>query len=105
MSNSKSLAAWRVNVSPKVSKQIKKIPVKVLDSLVLLIKDIEAKGPIQKDWPYFRSLEKLPLLESYHCEIKDGRPVFVACWQVTNKRKQLVEILYFGTSKNAPFKA
>jgi hypothetical protein len=40
---------------------------------------------------------------SYHCHIKSGRPTYVVCWRVENKKVKIVEIFYVGTHENTPY--
>jgi hypothetical protein len=105
MNDLKKFIGWNVGFSTKASKQTRKMPRKVLDNLTLLIKDIEETGPIQKEWPHFSALEKGKQIPSdaYHCHIKSGRPTFVVCWQIRDKKNQIIEIFYVGTHENSPY--
>ncbi len=96
---------WKVFYTTAAHKQLKKLSERVLDSLTLLIRDIEDRGPIQKDWPHFSALGKTRNVpsNSYHCHIKSGRPTYVVCWQVTDKTIRIVEIFYVGTHENTPY--
>jgi hypothetical protein len=40
---------------------------------------------------------------TYHCHVSAGRPTYVACWTVVEKRIKIVEIFYVGTHENAPY--
>ena len=90
MADSKKDTLWHVSLSTKADKQAKRMKKDVLDRLTKLLKSIEIKGPIQKEWPHFSSLEKSKLVpkDSYHCHIKRGRPTYVACWQEVDKKKR-----------------
>ncbi len=96
---------WEVRISQPALKQKKKLPVKVLEILVRLLGDLERKGPIQKSWTHFSSLDKDKRIppNAYHCHIKNGRPTYVVCWQVISKKIQIMEIFYVGTHENAPY--
>lgn len=105
MTDSKKNPLWYVSLSTKADKRVKKLPKKVIDSLIKLIKNIELSGPIQKSWPHFSALEKSKLVpeDSYHCHIKRGRPTYVACWQEVNKKTKIIEVFYVGTHEGAPY--
>ncbi len=70
-----------------------------------LAKEIELLGPIRKDWSNFSSLKKASGLpdNSYHCHLKKGKPTYVACWYVEDKKVKIVEIYYVGTHEKAPY--
>lgn len=105
MADSKKDALWDVSLSPKADKQAKKLSKDVLDRLTKLLKSIEIKGPIQKEWPHFSSLQKSRLVPegSYHCHIKRGRPTYVACWQEVDKKRKIIEVFYVGTHEGSPY--
>ena len=96
---------WRVGFTSKAARQKKKLPEPVAETLARLIGDMEHRGPIQKDWSHFSALKKEKEIPShaYHCHIKNGRPTYVACWQVLDKTIQIIEIFYVGTHENAPY--
>lgn len=96
---------WDVKFSTSAEKQKKQLPRKVSEVLARLVKDLEIGGYVQKSWPHFSSLGKgkrIPT-NSYHCHIKRGRPTYVACWQMIDKKIQIMEIFYVGTHENAPY--
>lgn len=90
---------WSVVISSKVTKQLRKLPHKIQDIASLLIKEIELKGPYRNNWSHFGDLGK----DTFHCHIKRGRPAYVACWVIENKKIKIVEIYYVGTHENAPY--
>ena len=65
-----------------------------------LIISMEKFGPIQKEWPHFSALDKK---FKYHCWLKSGRPVYVAVWQVVDKKIRVIDIKYIGTHEGAPY--
>ena len=70
----------------------------------LLMREIEQLGPIRKNWPNFSPLTGKGLPKNaYHCHIKKGKPTYVACWYVEDKKVKIVEIFYVGTHENAPY--
>lgn len=101
----RNVRSWDVRISQSALKQRKKLPEKVAIVFLRLIGDLETKGPVQKTWANFSSLGKGKRVppNSYHCHIKSGRPTYVVCWQVVNKKIQIMEIFYVGTHENAPY--
>ena len=90
---------WRVNLSKRAVKQVKKLPENVKSSLVALIREIEEGGPIRGNWPNYSKLG----INRHHCHLKNGKSTYVAIWQVIDKQIYIVEITYVGTHKKAPY--
>lgn len=90
---------WTVGLSRHVRKQIDRLPAKVSDILIALIRDIEEHGPIRGNWPNYSRLES----SRYHCHMKKGKPTYVAIWEVRNIEVRLVEVIYAGTHEKAPY--
>jgi len=90
---------WTVTVSNQATKQISRLPPKVKDSLITLIRDIENQGPARGNWPNYGRLSD----SRYHCHIKKGNPTYVAVWEVKDKKIRLVEVTYAGTHEKAPY--
>ena len=91
---------WEVKLSSKAEKQAKKLPnddLKIL--LTTLIADIELNGPVRKNWGNYSKLSKY----SHHCHIKSGKPTYVVCWLVEDKKIKLAEVYYVGTHEKAPY--
>jgi hypothetical protein len=91
--------AWTVEVSRRVQRQIAELPLRVQQSLVALIRDIEAQGPVRGNWPNYSRLGAT----RHHCHIKKGRPTYVAVWDVREHRTRFVEMTYVGTHAHAPY--
>lgn len=66
---------------------------------MLLIKEMELLGPTIGNWPNFSKLSKV----EFHCHLKKGKPTYVACWEVVNKKIKLIEVCYVGTHEKAPY--
>ncbi len=90
---------WTVELTSKASKQREKLPDKIRALLDLLSKQIELSGPIRKNWKNFCE----HATNDYHCHLKKGKPTYVACWRVVNKKIQIIEVYYAGTHENAPY--
>ena len=99
------LSKWKVEYTRSASKDKKKLPVGIQMQLELLAREIEISGPIRKSWSNFSALKKGKGIpdNAYHCHIKKGKPTYVACWVVEDKKVKLVEIYYVGTHEKAPY--
>ncbi len=77
----------------------------IYKAALALAKEIEVDGPIRKNKSNFGPLHKESNIpdKSYHCHIKKGKPTYVACWNIENKKIKLVEIYYVGTHEKAPY--
>lgn len=99
---------WTVDLSPAAKKQVKllfKEHPEVYAQFAALAKEIEILGPFRKNWPHFSGLGKQKGIpnDSYHCHIKSGKPTYVACWYIENKKIKIAEIYYVGTHEKAPY--
>jgi mRNA-degrading endonuclease RelE of RelBE toxin-antitoxin system len=90
---------WTVELHRRVARQLRRLPKGVQESLRLLVREIEAQGPVRGNWPNYGKLGGT----RHHCHLKRGRPTYVAVWDVTNARIRVVEVLYVGTHENAPY--
>ena len=91
--------SWQVEYTAKARKQLKKLPSPVVDIALALVIDIEDDGPMRAEWPHFSKLSSL----EYHCHLKRGRPTYVMCWRVIDKKMKQVEVYYVGTHEKAPY--
>jgi mRNA-degrading endonuclease RelE of RelBE toxin-antitoxin system len=91
---------WSVDISNHVKKKIKKLPDTIIDALFLLISSLEY-GPIQAHLKNYGMLSRQG--EEYHCTLKMGRPRYVACWRVVDKKLKHIEVYYVGTHEDAPY--
>lgn len=90
---------WKVMYSRKARKQLRKLPELIQDTVLALVMDMEDTGPIRGDWPNFSKLS----LRQFHCHLKKGKPTYVACWKLVNKKIKLIEVYYVGTHEKAPY--
>ena len=91
--------AWAVTIRNRVGRQLSRLPGRVQQSLVALIRDIEAQGPVRGNWPNYSKLSD----RRHHCHLKKGRPTYVAVWEVADLSIRLVEVIYVGTHEKAPY--
>jgi len=90
---------WTVSITPKVSKAIPKLPLRVRILLSALLDEIQNDGPFRGNWANYGKLSS----SLHHCHIKKGKPTYVAVWEVTDKKIRLVEVNYAGTHEKAPY--
>ena len=86
---------YKVVWKNKIRKQISKCPVKVQRKFFQLVRDIERKGAIQKEWSNFSALGK----DFYHCHL-DYSWAAVWYWE---KNTIVVEVTYVGSRENTPY--
>ena len=95
---------WVVVYANKAVRQRSRLPKKIQEMLDLLVMEIEKCGPLRSNWPHFGPLKGKGLPEhTYHCHIKSGRPTYVSCWFIIDKKLKQVEVFYVGTHENAPY--
>ena len=92
---------WMITTTSKARKQIGLMPEGVRANYAALAKELELLGPYRANWKHFGKLVGSKSL--FHCHITSGRPTYVACWEVLDKRIHLVEVYYVGTHENAPY--
>ncbi len=90
---------WVVTATKKAKKQIPRLPESIMKKIAALIRDIENDGPVRGNWPNYSFMGQ----NRHHCHIKKGRPTYVAVWEVTDKKINLVEVKYVGTHEKAPY--
>lgn len=90
---------WTVHIPKKAGKQILSLPKSIQEAFYALMLDMQAKGPVQGQWPNYSKLGK----DRHHCHIRKGKPCYVAVWEVTDKTIKLIEVEYVGTHERAPY--
>lgn len=90
---------WQVRFTSRAEKQLKKLPIKVKEIVALLVVDIELSGPIRGNWANYSKLQK----NEHHCHLKKGKPTYVICWKVEDKKVKIAEVYYVGTHEKAPY--
>ena len=86
---------YKVTISNRVKKRVKKMPIYEQDAFTLLVEEIKKKGPIRTNWSNFSDLGK----NKYHCHLSYH---WVACWY-WEKGTYVVEITYAGSREDAPY--
>ena len=90
---------WQVGFNKQASKQRRELPESVAHRLDVLVQEIAVAGPIRGNWKNYSKLSH----SRHHCHIKSGRPTYVVCWEVKDKKIQIVEVYYVGTHEKAPY--
>lgn len=85
-----------MNYSKKSAKQVKQLPERIFDALMTLEAEIQLPDPVRGNWPNYSRLGK----ERHHCHLSRK---YVVCWEVIDKKVQLVEVYYVGGRENAPY--
>lgn len=94
-----NFVSWKVTLTKKSIKQLRDLPENVRLKLQALIKEIEVAGPVRGNWPNYSKLGG----PRHHCHIKDGRPSYVACWEVIDSEVRFIEVYYVGSREKAPY--
>lgn len=96
-----SIFKWDVKFSRGACKSIKTLPEKILEALYTLIREMKISGPYRNNWRNYGKFKACNNI--FHCHINSGRPRYVVCWEVMNKREKLIEVYYVGTHEKAPY--
>jgi mRNA-degrading endonuclease RelE of RelBE toxin-antitoxin system len=95
---------WTVQFSGKAHKQVKKLSTSIIAVLRLLIEDLSHNGPYPGEgWLNYSKLNGEKNIDKRHCHLKKGKPTYVCCWQVIDKKIRIIEVYYVGTHENAPY--
>jgi len=86
---------YKVLMSKKVEKQIKKLRNIEKKKLVQLLEDLRDYGPERIEWQNYSQLRK----NDYHCHLSYH---WVACWKMLYDVVTL-EVYYVGSRENAPY--
>ena len=95
---------WKVNLSKKTQKQLRKLSYDVVSVFRLLVDDPSQSGPTQgKQWPNYGKLRMGKGQDKRHCHLIRGKPTYVCCWEVIDKEIKILEVYYVGTHEKAPY--
>jgi mRNA-degrading endonuclease RelE of RelBE toxin-antitoxin system len=95
------VVSWTVGFTGKARKQYGKLSEDLQHVIDALVGDLTVRGPAQPSWKHYGRLRQKG--EKHHCHLKSGRPTYVACWEVIDKRIRILEIYYVGTHEGAPY--
>jgi mRNA-degrading endonuclease RelE of RelBE toxin-antitoxin system len=94
---------WQVAFSPKAMKQMLALDAGIQELIYALAREIEQLGPIRGNRKNYGRLRQGKKEEKHHCHVKTGKPTYVVCWEVTDKKARIVEVYYAGTHEKAPY--
>lgn len=95
---------WKVNISRKAQKQLSKLSLDVVSVVRLLIDDLQRRGPVPgKCWSNYSKLKTGKNEDRRHCHLLRGKPTYVCCWEVKDKKVKILEVYYVGTHEKAPY--
>ncbi|NCP04673.1 MAG: cytotoxic translational repressor of toxin-antitoxin stability system [Deltaproteobacteria bacterium] len=89
---------WEIKLLNTAKKGFKNLPASTLESLQLLLFELEILGPVRGNWANYGKLSN----NVHHCHLHKGRPTYVAVWKVFKQRK-VIEVLYVGTHEKAHY--
>jgi len=90
---------WQVVFTKKSTKQSQKLNLRLQELVFALVKELRLLGPIRGNWLNFSKLSS----GGFHCHIKKGKPTYVVCWRVEDKKNKIIRIYYVGTHEKAPY--
>lgn len=95
---------WKVQFSNRASKQVRQLNTSITAILRLLVEDLSHNGPFPGGgWLNYGKLGDKKNRDRRHCHLKKGKPTYVCCWEVFDKKIRIVEVYYVGTHENAPY--
>jgi mRNA-degrading endonuclease RelE of RelBE toxin-antitoxin system len=90
---------WKIDIVRQAKKASKTLSKSAFEAYAYLLIELEELGPYRKNWPHYTCMGE----DDYHCHIKRGRPTYVACWRIINKKQMIIEVYYAGTHEKAPY--
>ena len=90
---------WTVNLIGQAKRFDINLSKKSIESFLLLIKELKIQGPYRSNWPNYTKIQN----DDFHCHIKKGRPTYVVCWKIYDKKYKIIEVYYAGTHEKAPY--
>jgi hypothetical protein len=94
---------WIIQATKAVDKQVAKLSEQVKLRLRFLFMDLANKGPAVFDWPNYGKLHGKEGDDKRHCHLQKGKPTYVCCWEVIDKKRKIIEVYYVGTHEKAPY--
>ncbi len=91
--------SWTVDFSKKAGKQLKELNENIILVVIALVEELKISGPVRGNWKNYSKFSDT----KHHCHLKKGRPTYVACWEVIDKKNKSMEVYYVGTHEKAPY--
>ncbi len=96
--------SWNVQFSHKAGKQALLLSKRPFLALQTLVEDLRTFGAYPgKHWPNYGPSSGKKNEDKRHCHLVKGKPTYVCCWEVLNKKNKLIEVYYVGTHEKAPY--
>ncbi|OGT47536.1 MAG: hypothetical protein A3E82_09685 [Gammaproteobacteria bacterium RIFCSPHIGHO2_12_FULL_38_11] len=92
---------WIIETTKKAGKQLNKLPESARLAYFTLAKEMELYGPYRTNWQHYGKLKNSD--DCYHCHIVSGKPTYVVCWEIQDKKLKILEVYYVGTHENVPY--
>ena len=98
---------WTVELTSRAKKQLRRLEKEqkeVFEIYQFFERDLMINGPALSTWPnYTKERGCGKGIDKRHCHLKKGKPTWVACYEVINKKVRLLEVYYVGTHEKAPY--
>lgn len=94
---------WTIKSTKAVDKQARKFNDNILSILRLLFEDLANNGPAIPSWPNYGKLHGKKGSDKRHCHLQKGKPTYVCCWEIVDKKRKIIEVYYVGTHEKAPY--
>jgi hypothetical protein len=94
---------WDIRVTRAVIKHEAGLNENILLALRFLLEDLAVNGPAVPGWPNYGKLHGIKNKDKHHCHLKKGKPTYVCCWEVVDKKRKIIEVYYVGTHEKAPY--
>ena len=86
---------YAVKIKRKIERKLERMPIRVQETFLKLVKNLEENGPVQPAWPNYGKLED----QAHHCHLTYH---YVACWR--HERGTItLEVYYVGSREKAPY--
>jgi mRNA-degrading endonuclease RelE of RelBE toxin-antitoxin system len=95
--------SWNIRITKAAIKQASKLNTNISLALRFLLEDLTLKGPAIPEWPNYGKLHGIKNKDKYHCHLKKGKPTYVCCWELKDKKRKIIEVYYVGTHEKAPY--
>lgn len=99
--NDMTESMWTIEIIGQAKKAHKVLSKSAAASYSYLLIELEALGPYRSNWPNYTKMKGA--VEDYHCHIEKGKPTYVACWRIRDKKLKIAEVYYAGTHEKAPY--
>ena len=96
------MTKWTINIIGQAKKASKVLSKSAASSYAFLLIELEELGPYRSNWPNYTKMKGFN--DDYHCHIEKGKPTFVVCWRIKDKKQKITEVYYAGTHEKAPYR-